>query len=273
MLLLGAAPVVLVALLEGAVALWSGVVALVLPAALALLEGVVADWSGVVLLAGGLAAEVSGVVALLVVPEVLALLEGVAAADWSGVVPAALLADGLAEASGAAVLALDEVEGVVVVVVVVVELDCVLAAGCPAEAAADGVGSVLAAPGFEAVLDALGVVLAAPAAAAEGWLLADWDDCVLALLVWSGAAPVAGAAAPVAGAAEAAAAFDPADDWSALELVLGQLAAIIFTLSTLYEVPFASAAPVMATRCPTWEPKSWVLPESFQDLPDWSEML
>jgi len=116
---------------------------------------------------------------------VLALLEG-AVADWSGVVPGVLVA-GAAEVSGVIVLALDEVEGVVVVVVVVVEpvADCVLVPACPAEAAADGVGSVELL-GFEAVLELLGVVLAAPAAAVEGSLLVvDCDDCgvVLALLV------------------------------------------------------------------------------------------
>lgn len=169
-----------------------------------------------------------------------------------------MLADGLAEVSGVALLALDEVEGVVVVVVVVVEpdADCVLVPACPAEAAADGIeaASVLELLGFEAALEALGVVLAAPAAAVDGSLLvAGCDDCwlVLALLVWSGAALVEGAATPVAGAAEAAAAFDPAEDWSALEVVLGQVAETIFTLCTLYVVPFASAAPVIATTCPT----------------------
>jgi len=99
-----------------------------------------------------------------------------------------VLVAGAAEVSGVVELALDEVEGdVVVVVVVVVEpvADCVLVPACPAEAAADGVGSVELL-GFEAVLELLGVVLAAPAAAVEGSLLVvDCDDCgvVLALLV------------------------------------------------------------------------------------------
>jgi hypothetical protein len=169
-----------------------------------------------------------------------------------------VLVAGAAEVSGVIVLALDEVEGVVVVVVVVVEpvADCVLVPACPAEAAADGVGSVEAL-GFEAVLELLGVVLAAPAAAVEGSLLV---GAVLALLVWSGVVLVLGAAADVALVSPVAA--------PVLELVLWHLSEIIFTLSTLRVLAVLSAVPVICTVWPTCGFRSCVLPERVQDLPD-----
>jgi len=183
------------------------------------------------LLEGVVAADWSGVVAVVLLPGVVvaddALLEGVVAADWSGLLVTGGVAFGLLAVSVEVLLG-----GVAGAVVLEAALCASLAAPCAWVAAPC---AVLAA--FCAVLAAPCAVLAAPCAVVEAPCSAAWPVDVAAPVIAPVAAP---AAAPVAAAAPLF------EDWSALEVVLGQLSEIIFTDVTLI-VPLASAAPTTST--------------------------